>query len=791
MHHRIERIGFKYWMKGKTRLTVLTFGTLCTLAILMAACQSENSDSGKTTSPPHRAVQDYTQWVNPMVGTSKMGHTYPGATVPYGMVQLTPQTHFEPIVDDSGAYNPETYAYCAGYQYDDTTILGFAHTAFSGTGHSDLGDLLVMPTVGRPNLASDAQGGPSFGSSFDHAQEQASPGYYRVRLDRHAIDAELTASARTGAHRYTFAEGGNAHLAVDLAYNIYHHPDKNVWTFVRVENDSTVVGYRQTTGWGRTRLVHFAMQFNHSILDFGHEKGQDLAYNGFYRRFNEASGFPEMAGRDLRAWFDFGSFEAGEALEVRVGLSAVSTAGAMANLIAESATKSFDQLKEEARDWWNDALATVHIESIDLDHQVTFYTALYHSMLSPVLYEDVDGQYRGLDQNIHSSDGFTNYTVFSLWDTYRALHPWMNLTQPKRASDMVASMLAHADESVHGMLPIWSHHANENWCMIGYHAVSVLADALVTQVPDFPLTRALDAAVRSAQVPYFDGLGEYITYGYVPDDLSHSAVSKTLELAYDDWCIARLAEAAGNDEVAQRFEQRAKGYREVWDEDSGFMRPRLADGNFRAKFDPLDTHGQGFIEGNAWNYGLYVPHAIDSLIAWHGGENAFIEHLDSLFTMRLDDVYFAQTEDISRDGIIGNYVHGNEPGHHIAYLYNYAGAPEKTQERVRMICETMYGPGVDGLCGNDDAGQMSAWYLFSSLGFYPVSPGSGWYDLGSPVVRSASIRLGNQLLKIETAGDGEQSKVARVLWNEEVVQRNRIHADQLLKGGVLRFEFED
>ena len=731
-------------------------------------------------------------WVNPMIGTSRMGHTYPGATVPYGGVQLSPQTRFEPTVAHDGGYNPTTYEYCAGYQYEDSVILGFAHTAFSGTGHSDLGDLLVMPTVGRPNLADGERGGPNFGSAYRHDTEISEPGHYAVSLDRDDIRAELTATERVGIHRYTFNAGGEAHVALDLAYNIYHHSDKNVWTFVRVENDSTVVGYRQTTGWGRTRLVHFAMRFDRPIASFGHVKGQTLAYNGFYRRFDESENFPEMAGRDLRAWFSFGDLAPGEQLGIRVALSSVSTAGALLNLETEAPNQDFDATRKNARAAWNEALSLADIEPLRPDDRITFYTALYHSMLAPVVYEDVDGRYRGLDQNIHTSNGFTNHTIFSLWDTYRALHPWMNLTQPERASDMVHSMLAHADQSVHGMLPIWSHYANENWCMIGYHAVSVLADAVATGVPEVPLERALAAAVTTASVPYFDGLGAYLEYGYVPDDLSHSSVSKTLELAYDDWCIARLAEAAGRMDVMREFDQRAGSYAAVWDGRTGYMRPRLSDGSFRTNFDPLDTHGQGFIEGNAWNYGLYVPHATDSLIAWHGGPEAFVAHLDSLFTMELEDKYFAHTEDISRDGIMGNYVHGNEPGHHIAYLYNAAGAPEKTQERVRMICDAMYGPDMLGLCGNDDAGQMSAWYLFSSLGLYPSAPGSGWYDLSSPSVRRAQLRVGNnQVLRIEAPGNApEVTQVARVLWNGKPLTAPRIHADDLLQGGTLTFEMK-
>ena len=756
------------------------------LALTCASCAEQREGL------PEPEVPNASEWVNPMIGTTRMGHTFPGATVPHGMVQLSPQTHYEPFTQANGQYNPATYEYCAGYQHADTAILGFAHTAFSGTGHSDLGDILIMPTTGRPDLTSDPNGGPLFGSRFDHSREQASPGHYAVHLDRYGIQADLSTTDRVGIHQYRFESGGDAHIALDLAYNIYHHPDKNVWTFVRVENDSTVVGYRQTTGWGRTRLVHFAMRFDRPVKDYGYTQGQDLGYNGFYRRFEEEHGFPEMAGRDLRAWFDFGSVEKGEQLGIRVALSGVSMEGALKNLHAEAPNSGFEFYREAAKARWNQALSGVKIEPLRPSDRTTFYTALYHSMLSPIIYEDVDGRYRGLDQTIHTSEGFTNYTIFSLWDTYRALHPWVNLTQPDRSADLINSMLAHADESVHGMLPIWSHYANENWCMIGYHAVSVLADGAVHNIPGWDRDRALDAAVRTARVPYFDGLDLYMKYGYVPDDSSHSAVSKTLEYAYDDWCIGQLAKSTGDQVIAAEFDQRSAAYREVWDASSGFMRPRLCSGQFREEFDPMETHGQGFIEGNAWNYGLYVPHAQDSLIAWHGGPDLFIAHLDSLFTMELDDAYFAHTEDISRDGIIGNYVHGNEPGHHIAYLYNYAGAPEKTQERVRMICETMYGPGIDGLCGNDDAGQMSAWYLFSSLGFYPVAPGSGMYDLGSPSVHSARIAVGKErTLVIETLGNEVgKSRVKLVRWNGRALDGWQIAAADLVQGGTLTFEFE-
>jgi len=333
---------------------------------------------------------------------------------------------------------------------------------------------------------------------------------------------------------------------------------------------------------------------------------------------------------------------------------------------------------------------------------------MYHTNLSPILYEGVDGSYRGLDQNIHTSDGFTNYTIFSLWDTYRALHPLFNITQPERNNDMIKSMLAHHDVSVHDMLPIWSHYANENWCMIGYHAISVIVDAMAKNVGDFNHVRALQASVNTASVRYFDGLGDYIDYQYVPDDKSHSSVSKTLEYAYNDWCIAQMANSVEHTETYKEFIKRSKYYLNVYGPKIGFMRPKLANGNFRENFDPMDTHGQGFIEGNAWNHGLYVPQDIPKMIELMGGKKQFNQRLDSLFTMKIDEKYIANHEDITRDGIIRNYVHGNEPGHHIPYLYNWTRAPEKTQERVRMIMNTMYDSTVEGLCGNDDAGQMSA-----------------------------------------------------------------------------------
>jgi predicted alpha-1,2-mannosidase len=750
--------------------------------LVVAACQPVQTPD---------AVADYAAYVNPFIGTSKMGHVFPGAAAPFGMVQLSPQTNFVPMFHADGSYNEQTYAYCAGYQYADSVILGFAHTNFSGTGHSDLGDLLLMPTTGTLNLEPlhHADGSKGFYSSFDKVNEKASPGYYSVYLDDYDVKAELTASERVGFHRYWFNESADANLILDMVYNVYHHDDKNVWTFMRVENDTLITGYRQTSGWARTRTVYFAMTFSQPIKKYGHKKYDNELYKGFYRRFNQEENFPEMAGRNLRAWFNFET-QPDQALMVKVALSGVSTNGALNNLQTEIPHWDFDLVHENTREKWNRELSKIAVETLTEDQMITFYTALYHSFLSPIIYEDADQQYRGLDQNIYQSEGFTNYTIFSLWDTYRALHPLFNLVQPSRNNHMIKSMLAHYDQSVHKMLPIWSHYANENWCMIGYHATSVIADALIKQVGDFNKQHALKASVETANVVYFDGLGDYLHYGYVPDDKSHSSVSKTLELAYNDWCIAQIADLNNDTATKALFMKRSENYKNVYDNNIGFMRPRLSDGSFRHDFDPLDTHGQGFIEGNAWNYGLYVPHQLDDMLAMMGGKAWLSKHLDSLFTMELADKYIEKHEDITRDGIMGSYVHGNEPGHHIPYLYNWSDAPYKTQERVRMIMDSMYGATVDGLCGNDDAGQMSAWYIFSSLGFYPVTPGSPYYALGSPLVKEAVLQLenGNTLTITAKNQSTENIYVRRVSLNGKEIEGYQISHFDLVGGGQLVFE---
>lgn len=761
------------------------------LIILISCSNNKNNNSHKESSSTKVAKLNFTQYVNPFIGTSKMGHVFPGATAPFGMVQLSPQTSFEPMFNKDGSYNSKTYEYCAGYQYKDSTIIGFSHTNMSGTGHADLGDFLIMPTTGKLVLdpIKTKNGQKGFYSIFSHHKEEASPGYYKVDLDSYNIKAELTASERVGVHQYTFPKTEDAHIILDLVYNIYHHDNKNVWTFIRVENDSLVTGYRQTKGWARDKKVFFAMQFSKAFKSYGHKKYETIKYDGFYRNFNQQENFPEMAGKDIRAYFNFNT-EENEKINIKFALSSVSSAGALNNLETEVPHWDFNKTKEKTKNQWNKELSKIEVTTLNNNDKVNFYTAMYHSNLSPIIYEDVDGQYRGLDQNIHQSKDFTNYTLFSLWDTYRALHPLFNITQPKRNNDMIKSMLAHHDQSVHHMLPIWSHYANENWCMTGYHATSVIADAMVKGVGDFDKNRAMEASVNTANVRYFDGLGDYIDYKYVPEDKNHSSVSKTLEYAYNDWCISQMAKRNGNTSIENQFIERSKYYNNVYDPKIGFMRPKLANGSFRENFDPMDTHGQGFIEGNAWNYGLYVPQDIDKMISMMGGKEQFSNHLDSLFTIDIEEKYIAKHEDITRDGIIGNYVHGNEPGHHIPYLYNWTGHPEKTQERVRMIMKTMYVPTVDGLCGNDDAGQMSAWYIFSSLGFYPVTPGSPYYALGSPLIKEAKIHLenGKDLIIRANNQSDENVYVKTIFSNGKKITNSILSHQDIINGGEIIFE---
>jgi predicted alpha-1,2-mannosidase len=734
-------------------------------------------------------LKDFTQFVNPLIGTEKMGHTYPGATVPFGSVQLSPDTDTIPLYTN-GKYNPDVYKYCAGYNYDDNTLVGFSHTHFSGTGHSDLGDFLIMPTVGRLQLNPGTKDAPQngFRSRFSHSTEVVKPDYYRVTLDDDNIIAELTTTTRVGFHQYTFPKSDSAHIVLDLMHGIYNYDDKNVWTFLRVENDTLVTGYRQTSGWARTRTVYFAMTFSKPFTSYGNKNFKRRQYNGFWR-FDQSHDFPEIAGEQIRAYFNFKTDE-GEKIKIKFALSPVSTANALENLRTETPGWDFSTIYKKGNDAWNKELGKVDVQMQSKADMISFYTALYHSFLSPTVYMDVNGEYKGLDQNVHTAKGFTNYTTFSLWDTYRALHPLFNIIQPRRNGDMINSMLAHFGQTAEHMLPVWSHYANENWCMSGYHSVAVIADAIVKGNIAFDANKALDACVETARNDFYDGPNYYRQMGYVPEDKKPgTSVSTTLEFAYDDWAIAQAARKLNRMDIYKEFSSRSNNWKNVYDPTIGFMRPRMSDGTFRKNFDVLSTNNQGFIEGNAWNYSLYVPQDPTGLITAMGGDKHFLPHLDSLFSMQLPDKFFEETEDITREGIIGNYVHGNEPSHHVAYLYNFTSEPWKTQERVRMILKKQYGASPDGLGGNDDCGQMSAWYVFSSLGFYPFAPGSDQYQFGSPLVQHATIQLATgKQFKIETENQGDENVyVTRITLNGKQLDRHYLTHKEIMNGGTLTF----
>ncbi|WP_159473304.1 GH92 family glycosyl hydrolase [Chryseobacterium sp. 18068] len=729
------------------------------------------------------------QYVNPLIGTEKMGHTYPGATAPFGAVQLSPETD-SISYELNGKYNGEVYKYCAGYRYEDKTIVGFSSTHFSGTGHSDLGDLLVMPTVGKLQLNPGTATNPESGyrSRFSHANETAEAGYYKVKLHDHNILAELTATTRVGVHRYTFPKSDQAHIILDLMAGIYNYDGKNVWTYVRVENGNTITGYRQTNGWARTRTVYFAMKFSKPFKSYG-QKNYDRkqVYNGFWRKFDQTKNFPEIAGKNLKMYFDFDTSE-NEAIEVKLAISPVSQANALENLETEVGNLSFDQVKAQTQEIWNKELNKIVIKGSETE-KTNFYTAMYHTFINPTTYTDVNGEYKGLDQNIHKAKSFTNYTTFSLWDTYRALHPFFNIIQTKRNGDMVKSMMAHYNQFSMKMLPIWSHYANDNWCMSGYHSVSVVADAIIKGNYNGDAKAALKACVETANKRDYEGIGYYIDKGYIPAEKSGTSVSNTLEYAYDDWAIAQLAKHLGETEIYNQFIRRSENWKNNFDKTVGFMRPRLADGSFKKDFNALSTHGQGFIEGNSWNYSFFVPQDPDELIKMMGGKKKFASKLDELFTMHLPDEFFADTEDITREGIIGGYVHGNEPAHHVAYFYNWAGQPWKTQAQIRQILEMQYKATPDGLGGNDDTGQMSAWYILSSLGFYPVAPGSEDYAIGSPAIDNAVLNLENgKTFEIEAINQSPKNVyIQKILLNGKEIKNFTLKHSDIMNGGKLSF----
>ncbi|MEG3791570.1 GH92 family glycosyl hydrolase [Lysobacter sp. CCNWLW3] len=724
--------------------------------------------------------------VDPFIGTGGEGHTFPGAVVPFGMVQLSPDTQIKP--------RKEAYGWAAGYRYDDTGIVGFSHTHFSGTGHSDLGDVLLMPIAGEVKLERGEDGKPGSGyrSRFRHDDEVAQPGYYAVTLDDYQVRAELTATERVGVHRYSFPKGQPAHVLIDLRTSLYDYPGKVLWSRLRLRPDGTVTGFRETRGWAPGRQLYFAMRFSRPLSGHQfHDTEQDVIYKGFPPPAEKTPALrAQIEGRQLVGAFDFADAP-GQSLVVKVAISPVSEDSAIANLDAEVPGWDFDGVRAQARASWTQALSAVDLDAPE-PMRKSFYTALYHTLMGPSLFMDSDGRYRGPDNAVHQAQGYRHHSTFSLWDTYRALHPLLTLVQPEqRNSDFVNSLLASRRESPYGVLPVWAFHGQETWCMVGYHAVPVIADAYMKGIRGYDADEALQAMVASASYGPYDGIAQYMELGYVPIDEEGEAASKTLEYAYDDWTIARMAGAMGRKDIAAAFGKRAGNWKHAFDAKTGFMRARKRDGSFREPFDPtVSGYGSDYTEGNAWQYSWYVPQDVAGLTAALGGDAKLVDKLDQVFDAKVDPKVFAHMEDIT--GLIGWYAHGNEPSHHVAYLYAYAGQPWRTQERLKQIMATQYAPRPDGLAGNDDLGQMSAWYVFTALGFYPVAPASNEYVIGRPFVPRATLSLpnGKRFSVIADGLDQAHTYIGRATLNGQPLDRAYLRHDEILAGGELRFTMQ-
>ena len=669
-------------------------------------------------STAHARAASLTDFVDPMIGTAEHGHVFPGPTLPFGMMQLSPDTR------------DRTWDGCSGYHYSDSTIIGFSHNHLSGTGGGDLGNILLMPAVGSDvPLVDDADPAKGYRQAFSHASEIAHPGYYAVTLKESGVKVELTATTRAGLHRYTFP-AGESHVILDLWHGINNNPTEALAT---VENDHTVTGYRRSRGWGGQKTFYFAVEFSKPFDTFALQLD------------NKPTDAKEAKAGSVRGHFDFKTKD-GEQILAKVALSTVSVDGAKKNLAAEMPGWDFDAVATTAAKKWDEALSSIDIETHDDALRHTFYTALYHTMMAPTILNDVDGQVRGPDSKVHAADGFNYYTEMSLWDTFRAENPLMTLTQPQRVNDIVQTMLAHCRWYNGQTLPVWTNAGKETWCMIGNHAIPVIVNAWMNGFRDFDTHEALRDMISSVEMDH-DLQKDYATLGYVPTTIDKlnpksqksQAVSRTLEYAYDDACIARFAAALGQQDVAEKFAQRAENWHNVFDASTGFMRGKTKDGMWvdappgwenRIDFD-------NYTEANAWHYTFFVPQNVPALIQAMGGDQKFMAKLDACFDSK--DSIPNPLVDVS--GLIGMYAHGNEPCHHMPYLYAYAGAPWKTQARLRQIATTLYNDSVGGICGNDDCGQMSAWYVFAAIGFYPVDPTSGVYVIGSPLVDKATIQL--------------------------------------------------
>ncbi len=706
------------------------------------------------------AQTNFTKYVNPFIGTAGHGHTYPGASLPHGMVQLSP---------DNGT---EGWDWCSGYHYSDSTIMGFSHTHLSGTGIGDYGDILFMPTIGvvktEPGTKTDPDSG--YRSRFSHNDETASPGYYSVFLKDYKIKVELTATERAGFQRYTFPKSREANVIIDLNHGIQ---DKTTASQIKIVGDKTIEGFRRSTGWAKNECVYFYAEFSKPFKSFG------IAEDGTHH-----DNLKSADGKNLQAYLRFDT-EDNEKVLVKVGISFVSINGAEKNVKAEIPGWDFDKIKESAAEKWEKALSAITVESKSKSEMTVFYTALYHALLTPNVFSDVDGRYMGMDGKIHSFKNHNMYTVFSLWDTFRAEQPLFTIIEKKQDIDMVRSLIAKYKES--GLLPVWVLAANETGTMIGYHSIPVITDAYFKGLRDFNVEEAYEAMKKSAMQDD-NGLKYYKEMGYIPADLESESVSKTLEYAYDDWCIAKMAKALGKKKDYDYFINRALSYRNVFDPSTLLMRAKK-NGKWVDPFDPYSVSGN-YTEANAWQYSFFVPQDVNGLIKLMGGDKNFIKMLDELFDT---SPKLTGREQADITGMIGQYAQGNEPSHHMAYLYNYAGEPWKTQDRVHQIVTKLYTDKPDGLCGNDDCGQMSAWYVLSAIGFYPVCPGDNEYVIGTPLFDKVTINTGGKKKFIISANSLSDKNyyIQSAQLNGKQFGRTYITNAELSNGGSLVFDMGD
>lgn len=724
---------------------------LYTLALGSAfySCSTAKQDTPQT---------DYTQYVDPFIGAADNGHTFPGACRPFGMIQTSPVT---------GAVG---WRYCSEYMYADSIIWGFTQTHLNGTGCMDLGDILVMPFTGERHRTWDA-----YRSSFSKTSENATPGYYTVTLDQAKVKAELTATTHAALHRYTYEQADSASILIDLqhgpAWNEKQYHSQVNSCEVNWENDSTLTGHVNNKVWV-DQDYYFVMQFSHPVID----------------HFELPMAETEK-GKRLVASFNI---QPGEEVLMKVALSTTGVEGAKANMAAEVPGWDFEGIRTAAKADWNSYLSRIEVEGTD-EEKTNFYTSFYHALIQPNEISDVDGRYRNAADSVVNATGGKFYSTFSLWDTYRAAHPFYTLMVPERVDGFINSLVDQAE--VQGYLPIWGLWGKENFCMVANHGVSVVAEAYAKGFRGFDAERAFNAIKQTQTVshPLKSNWENYMKYGYFPTDLTEAeSVSSTLESVYDDYAAADMAKRMGKTEDAAYFARRADFYKNLFDSSTQFMRPKKSDGTWKSPFNPsqighAESVGGDYTEGNAWQYTWHVQHDVPGLIALFGGEEAFLNKLDSLFTLKLE------TTQADVTGLIGQYAHGNEPSHHVTYLYALAGRPERTQELIREIFDTQYSPKPNGLCGNDDCGQMSAWYMFSAMGFYPVNPVSGEYVFGAPQLPEFVLHLTDgKTFTIKAEGLSEANKyVKSITLNGEPYTKNFISHADIVKGGTLVYQMTD